>query len=154
MNKKKLNILLADDDIDDCNFFKDALAALSITTNLTVVHDGEELMKLLTNTAYEVPHILFLDINMPRKNGLECLAEIKLNNQLEEFPVVIFSTSYEKEVVNILYENGAKYFIRKPPEFKSFKKIILHILTLISDGNILPPTREEFVLTAGNSFMI
>ena len=151
---KHMNIVLADDDNDDCIFFKDALAALSISANLTVVHDGEELMQLLTNTSIELPHILFLDINMPRKNGFECLTEIKLNHHLREFPVVIFSTSYEKEMVNILYDSGAQYFIRKPSEFTSFKKIILHTLKLIAAGNIAQPTRGEFVLTAGNSFVI
>jgi len=154
MNVKPLNILLADDDMDDCIFVREALEELTISTNLTIVHDGEQLMQLLTSTSNELPHILFLDINMPRKNGFECLSEIKLNDKLKEVPVVIFSTSYEQEMVNLLYESGAQYFIRKPSEFSSFKKIIFHTLTLIAAGNIVQPTRGEFVLTAGNSFVI
>lgn len=154
MIAKALNILLADDDKDDCIFVKEALDGLSISTNLTVVHDGEKLMELLTNSSVELPNILFLDINMPRKNGFECLAEIKQNSKLKAFPVVIFSTSYEQEMVNLLYESGAQYFIRKPAEFAIFKKIILSTLTLIAQGNNEQPVRGEFVLTAGNSFDI
>ena len=65
MNLKPLNIVLADDDTDDCLFFKEALGELIISTNLITVHDGEELMQLLTNETTKLPQILFLDLNMP-----------------------------------------------------------------------------------------
>lgn len=83
MNFKQLNILLADDDSDDCLFFKEALRELLLSTNLTTVHDGEQLMQLLTNETNVLPHVLFLDLNMPRKNGFECLTEIKLSKKLK-----------------------------------------------------------------------
>ncbi len=145
---KELNILLADDDTDDCIFFKKALEDLIIPTNLVAVHDGEQLMDLLMNANNELPHILFLDINMPRKNGFECLSEIKLNDKLNHLPVIVFSTSFEQEVVNSLYNNGAQYFIRKPSEFLKFKEIILQSLTLVALGDITQPIRENFVLKA------
>ena len=151
MNLKHLNILLADDDTDDCIFFKEALGELMLSTNLTTVNDGEQLMQLLTNETNELPHILFLDLNMPRKNGFECLSEIKQNEKLKELPVIIFSTSFEKEVVNLLYKNGAQYFIRKPSEFSQFKKIIQQSLIAISQETISQPSRENFVITAQNS---
>ena len=161
MKLKQLNILLADDDIDDCIFFKVALEELLLSTRLTTVHDGEQLMQLLTNETNELPHVLFLDINMPRKNGKECLVEIKLNNKLKHFPVIMFSTSYEKEVVNLLYDGGAQYFIRKPSDFSQFKKVIQQTLTLIMKnmlaseaGNISQPSRENFVLTVQNTLII
>jgi CheY-like chemotaxis protein len=154
MNLKQLNILLADDDIDDCIFFKEALEELLQSTQLTTVNDGEQLMQLLNNETNELPHILFLDLNMPRKNGFECLSEIKLNEKLKQLPIIMFSTSFEQEVVNLLYKNGAQYFIRKPSEFSQFKKIIQQSLTLIEQGNISQPTRENFVLTVQNSLII
>ena len=144
---KQLKILLADDDLDDCIFFKEALAELLPSTQLTAVHDGEQLMLLLANETFELPDVLFLDINMPRKNGFECLAEIKLNEKLQQLPVNMFSTSFEQEVVNLLYKNGAQYFIRKPSEISQFKKIIHHTLALIVRENILQPAREYFVIT-------
>jgi CheY-like chemotaxis protein len=104
-------------------------------------------MHFLTNETNELPHIIFLDLNMPRKNGFECLSEIKLNDKLKDLPVVIFSTSFEQEVVNLLFKNGAQYFIRKPSVFLQFKEIILHALLLIIDDNISNTTKENFVLT-------
>ena len=149
-----LNILLADDDTDDCIFFKGTLEELPLSTHLTAVHDGEQLMQLLTKETNELPHVLFLDLNMPRKNGFECLSEIKLNKKLKQLPVIIFSTSFEQEVVNLLYKNGAQYFIRKPSEFSQLKKVIQQTLTLIEQENISQPTRENFVLTVQNSLVI
>lgn len=146
MNLSILNILLADDDIDDCIFFKEALNELLLVTNLTAVHDGEQLMQLLGDESIALPQILFLDINMPRKNGFECLSEIKRTERLKDLPVVIFSTSFEQEVVHSLYQNGAQYFIRKPSEFSQFKKIIFRTLTLIMHEGVSQPTEDDFVL--------
>lgn len=168
MNIKQLDILLADDDTDDCLFFKDALSQMPIYTRLTAVHDGEQLMQLLNQETNKLPQLLFLDLNMPRKNGFECLIEIKQNKKLSAMPVVIFSTSYEQEVVNLLYNNEAHYFIRKPSEFRQFKKIIFHVLTLITQDllngqarlpaaqvkNIVQPAPENFVLTVENILTI
>jgi len=147
MNLKHLNILLADDDIDDCDFFKQALNELPLSTFLIAVNDGEQLMEQLTNETNILPDVLFLDLNMPRKNGFECLLEIKLNEKLKHFPIIMFSTSLEQEVVNRLYKDGAQYFIRKPTEYAKFKKMIQQALTLITNENISQPTRENFVLT-------
>jgi CheY-like chemotaxis protein len=147
MNLNQLNILLADDDTDDCIFFKKALGELLLSTHLTTVHDGEQLMQLLTNETNVLPHVLFLDLNMPRKNGFECLTEIKSSKKMKQLPVIVFSTSFEQDVVNQLYNNGAQYFIRKPSEFSQFKKIIQLSLALITIENIFQPTRENFVIT-------
>ena len=154
MSLKQLYILLADDDTDDCLFFKEALEGMPVSTQFTAVHDGEQLMQLLTNKTIKLPDLLFLDLNMPRKNGFECLTEIKQHEKLKALPVVIFSTSFEQEVVNLLYDNGAHFFIRKPSEFVLFKKIILHTLTLLMPGNVLKPTKESFVISIENSLSV
>jgi len=142
-----MNILLSDDDADDCFFFKTALEGSSISTHLTTVHDGEQLMHLLKNETYELPDVLFLDVNMPRKNGFECLSEIKLSSRLKLLPVIVFSTSFEKEVVNKLYQEGAQYFLRKPSGISQYKKIILQTLIMIQQANTAQPTKENFVIT-------
>ena len=155
MNSNPLSILLADDDLDDCLFFKEAVEELFLPTKLSTMHDGEQLMQHLHNETTMLPDVLFLDLNMPRKNGFECLSEIKLNQKLKQLPVIIFSTSFEQEVVNLLYKNGAQYFIRKPSEFLQFKKIIHQTFnTLIIPQKISQPGREDFVLTLQNSLII
>ena len=157
MTLKHLNILLADDDTDDCIFFKKALRDIQLQATLTTVNDGEQLMEYLhasitkTSNRSSLPDILFLDLNMPRKNGFECLSEIKLNDNLKQLPIIIFSTSFEQEVVNQLYINGAQHFIRKPADFGQFKKIIQQSLILIANENTEQPSRDGFVLTVQNN---
>jgi len=153
MDFKHINILLAEDDADDCVIFERALKDFPAITNLTTVNNGEHLMELLQNTN-ELPHVIFLDFNMPCKNGLECLIEIKLNKNLKELPVIMYSTSCENNVVDQLFENGAHYFIRKLPQFPMFKKAIQHSLTLVTQENCSPPLREHFVLLNQNNLSV
>jgi CheY-like chemotaxis protein len=70
VNSKQLHILLADEDIDDCNFFDKALQGLPISSYLTTVRDGDRLMKYPDENSEQLPDVLFPDINMPRKAGL------------------------------------------------------------------------------------
>jgi CheY-like chemotaxis protein len=102
----------------------------------------------LTNETTELPHVLFLDLNMPRKNGFECLSEIKHSEKLNGIPVIIFSTSFEHETVNRLHENGAFYYIRKPSQFSQFKSLIQQSLTFIAQAMTDQPNRDNFVLKA------
>ena len=141
-----MHLLLADDDDDDCMFFKEALEELPLDTNLTVVNDGEQLMNLLLKEGKYLPDVLFLDLNMPRKNGFDCLTEIKQNENFNTLPVIIFSTSFNPEVVDMLYSRGANYYIRKPAYFSDLKKIISQALDLILDNNNRHPEKEKFVL--------
>jgi CheY-like chemotaxis protein len=141
-------LLLADDDKDDCLFFKDALEELPIMAKLTTVHDGEQLMQLLAEEQFTPPppHVLFLDLNMPRKNGFEVLSELKLDEKLSKLPVIIFSTSFEEDVANLLYKKGAHYYIRKPAEFSQLKKVIYQALLLTTEENPVQPAKENFVI--------
>ena len=133
MNTKHLNILLADDDLDDCNFFKHALEELSLSAHLTTVHGGEELMHYLSENTAHLPHVLFLDINMPRKNGLECLSEIKRNPTLKDIPVVMFSTSNSWDTINMLFKSGSHVYIHKPSDFTQLKQVIHHALPIAAE---------------------
>src|ERR1041384_454316 len=108
MKKEKLNLVLADDDADDCLLFNEALEELPFSASLNVVHDGEQLMRFLLKNTDNLPHVLFLDLNMPRKNGSQCLAEIKKNPKLNSINVIIFSTSFDEDVVNLLRQQGAR----------------------------------------------
>ena len=146
MTYNLIKLLLADDDIDDCLFFKEALDELRIAAKLNTVHDGVQLMQLLFAKETEIPDVLFLDLNMPRKSGFECLSEIKAIDKLMNLPVIIFSTSLDVDVVNLLYEKGACFYIRKPGEFDQLKKVIFEALTLISQRNLSQPARDKFVL--------
>ena len=147
MNLNPLNIMLADDDADDCIFFKDALTELLQSTHLTIVNDGEQLMQLLTNDEKELPDVLFLDINMPRKNGFECLSEIKCNEKLKQLSVIMFSTSNNQEKISKLFRNGAHIYIHKPADFAQLKQVIRHALPMATD-EIFSNGHVKYILNA------
>ncbi|MCL6261038.1 response regulator [Aquiflexum sp. TKW24L] len=146
MNKKPLYLLLADDDTDDCLFFKEALEDLKINALLTTVKDGVELMKLLSDKKLVLPHVLYLDLNMPRKNGFECLAEIKQNVSLQQLPIIIFSTSLDADVVNLTHQHGADLYVRKPSDFVRLKETISKSLDLILNFPSEKIPKEMFVV--------
>jgi CheY-like chemotaxis protein len=146
MDTIKHNLLLADDDTDDCLFFKEALADLPVPVSLETVNDGVELMQLLSSKTKKLPDLLFLDLNMPRKNGFECLSEIKAADTLKSLPVIIFTTSLNMEMLNLLYQKGAYHYIRKPGEYSKLKKIILEVLNATARDDCKQPAKDKFIL--------
>ena len=140
-----LNLVLADDDMDDCIFFKEALNEVSHATDLVIVNDGVALMRFLQAAVEPLPHVIYLDLNMPLKTGFECLAEIKQTEKLKHVPVIIFSTSFNPEVVENLRVQGAAYYIRKPGDFSDLKKILTQSLDLLASGNT-SATADNFVI--------
>ena len=146
-------ILLADDDKDDQLLFKEALEDLHISAHLTTVDDGEELMKSLKNKSSSIPDVIFLDLNMPRKSGMQCLKEKMQDEKLKDIPVVIFSTSLIPEVINVLHKQGADYYIRKPGNYSRLKELIHLALDAIGTRAKHSPTPiEEFVLSKEPAF--
>jgi len=147
MSLKQLNVLLADDDMDDCHFFKQALKELSSSTHLKTVHDGEALMHYLLENTEHLPHVLFLDINMPRKDGAECLYEIRHNKKLMDLPVVIFSTSNSWDAINKLFKCGAQVYVHKPSDFSQLKQVIHHALPMAAE-KIFSNSPVKYILNA------
>ncbi len=147
MNTKQLNILHADDDVDDCYFFKNALDQLQISASYKSVQNGEELMLLLTNETIELPDILFLDINMPRKDGFECLVDIKNNIRLKNLPIIMLSTSNSKDNISLTFKNGAHLYIHKPSDFSQLKQVILHALPIAAE-NVNSKNPLKYIINA------
>ncbi len=146
MDMKAFQILLADDSEDDCFLFEEALSEIPIPSKLKVVHDGEELMNLIAKKTTTLPDVLFLDLNMPRKNGYECLEEIKQSAKLKKLPVVVISTSNDDRDVNMLYKNGDSHYIRKPNEFGTLVKRIREALNFVIDANGKKSAKRNFKL--------
>ncbi|MES2371953.1 MAG: response regulator [Bacteroidota bacterium] len=145
MNEKELRILLADDDADDCLLFQEALEELTISAKLTTVHNGEQLMLLLNknNTDHD---ILFLDLNMPRKNGFDCLSEIRQNKEPDGLAVIPISTSFHQDMISLLYKNGAQHFIRKPNEFSQLKHLIQNGIKIVAEAHSAQSVKKGFVV--------
>ena len=147
MPPKNIHILLADDDLGDCMLFKDALEELPIATRLTIVHNGEQAVEELNREGMKLPDVLFLDLNMPRKNGFAALGEIKRHPELEKLPVIIISTSSELDSIKKVFRDAAHYYICKPVDFSQLKRVIYEALTLITKKNSPLPLEENFMIT-------
>lgn len=122
------NIILAEDDEDDLFLFQQALDNLFPDSNFIHAKDGEELMSILpVNVSKET--ILFLDINMPRKNGLECLEELRTQGLYTDLPVIIISTHKDTEIMKRAYSIGANFYMAKAVDFSKFTREIKTIIS-------------------------
>jgi len=125
--KQISNIILAEDDVDDQNIFQIALEEIDSAIKTHFVSNGKELLNLLKTNQ---PDILFLDLDMPYKNGLECLIEMKNNPALESIPVVVFSSTTKPSNIQTAYEVGAHLFFIKPPIYSDYLSSIKAIFKL------------------------
>ncbi len=146
MENGAIHVLLADDDEDDRAFFKEAFDEIKIKTNVTLVNDGVELMNHLGRNGHPKPHILFLDLNMPRKNGIECLMEIRNSNNLKDIPVAIYSTSSAEEEIEETFIKGANIYIKKPSDFTELKRILEEVITINWQYHTSGLNREIYLL--------
>ncbi|MBK9478766.1 MAG: response regulator [Bacteroidetes bacterium] len=143
---KQIKVLLAEDDRYDRYVFEKAMRSIPLKSHITTVNEGEQLMNYLTNNTDNLPDVLFLDLSMPKKNGFECLFEIKENKKLMTLPVIILSTSYRKDsnyeqnLISTLTKNGAMQYIRKPDNSEALKMVLrLALNKLIEKMNNIAP---------------
>jgi CheY-like chemotaxis protein len=122
-----LRIFLSENSLDDQIFFSLALTATKIKCDLIIVNDGQKLMEKLTTEAV-TPDLIFMDINMPRKNGLECLMEIRHDKRLLTVPVIILSAGSQKMSIDITYELGANMYLGKPNKLERLVSMLREIL--------------------------
>ncbi len=109
------NIWLADDDIDDCGLFEDVVKQIIPTVSITTIPNGEVLMEMIVRS--KKPDILFLDLNMPCKDGFDCLMEIRAKRRFSRLPIVVFSSSRETKHIDASYGYGASLYYSKPTSF-------------------------------------
>ena len=125
-----IRIVLADDDADDRELFSEAVSAISSDIILNIVEDGMQLMTMLNAGHTIVPTIIFIDLNMPGKNGKNCLKEIRDNEKLKHIPVIIYSTSSNPKDIDEIYKMGASFYICKPNTFVGIIEITRKVILL------------------------
>lgn len=147
MQQDPMHILLADDDEDDRMLFNEAFKDIKIKTVISTVNDGVQLMEYLNNDTNIMPGILFLDLNMPRKNGHECLEEIRNSKKLKHLTVAIYSTSASEADIEDTFVKGANVYIRKPDDFLVLKKILAEVVTINWQYQTSGMNKDNFLLS-------
>lgn len=137
-------IFYADDDLDDQQLFRDIVSEINSQLDVHFQNDGQELIDQLKNPPPR-PQLIFLDLNMPRKDGFEALKEIRQSENLKNVPVIIFTTSDDSASIEATKDLGASVYITKPSFFSSFKKAVSHCLAI--DWNKFDPGQDQFVLS-------
>ena len=130
MQNDYIHIILADDDEDDRLFFTDAFDELKINTKVNTFEDGVELMRYLNKSDAILPNVLFLDLNMPKKSGIDCLVEIKASDKMSGIAIVIYSTSASEEDIEKTFVLGANIYIKKPDSFIKLKKMLSEVVSI------------------------
>ena len=147
MQNELMHILLADDDEDDRLFFKEAFEKIKIKTRVDMVNDGVELMDYLTRHGNILPHILFLDLNMPRKSGIDCLLELKRIDHIKNIPIVIYSTSASENDIEETFVKGANVYLKKPSDFSTLKKTLEVVIATNWQYHTSGLNRDNFLLS-------
>ncbi len=130
--RRPLTILMADDDKEDCRLSQEALNDARLLNDMRFVYDGAELMDYLRQRGdygeggreAPEPGIILLDLNMPKMDGREALAEIKADPELRSIPVVVLTTSKAEEDILRSYDLGANSFITKPVTFTGLVEVM------------------------------
>jgi len=149
-DRKSVPILIADDDIDDCEMIKEALTESRLLNELHFVHDGDALIRYLHEKWTQsqsgknvMPGLIFLDLNMPKMDGREVLAELKKHDHLSQIPVIVLTTSQAEEDIFRSYNLGANSFITKPVEFESLVKVMSDVGRYWFEIVALPNSRSH-----------
>jgi CheY-like chemotaxis protein len=119
--------LLADDDCDDADLFREALSSVNTSVDFQHVDDGNGVFEFLSNTTNRRPDIIFLDLNMPAMSGWQCLSKLKNDIYFKDIPVIMYSTSSHQRDKEIAMELGALGFLTKPSDYKSLQKMLYNI---------------------------
>lgn len=142
---KRMTIFYTDDDPDDQLFFKEVVSEIEKDCAVYTQNHGQELLQLLKNPPPS-PHLIFLDLNMPIKNGYDALREIRGSSDYQQTPVIIFSTSNDHQAISRSKELGANMFISKPPSYERLKEILQEVLSF---NWVMPnPPDRQFFYTS------
>lgn len=122
------SIMLVEDNADDEALALRAFQKQEIRNKVIVARDGEEALDFLLNKSLsEYPRVIFLDLNLPKKNGLEVLEKLRSNKKTSLIPVVVLTSSNEDIDKKKSYQLGANSYVQKPVDFNEFLKVVQNL---------------------------
>jgi len=141
-----LRIFLTDDDEDDRLIFKEILEEMDVKTFVQTTGNCEELFTALNRKNSPLPHLLFLDLNMPQKNGIECLKEIRSNREYDDISIAIYSASTDQKDIDETFQHGANIYITKPNDYTVLKNVLNKAVSMTHLNQDTTFNRSNFVL--------
>jgi CheY-like chemotaxis protein len=148
MTIRPINIMLVEDNEGDIILIQDALEEAKILNNMSIARDGadaiEKLEQIAKKSPDSLPDLIFLDINLPKRNGHEVLGILKSNRQLKQIPIIVLTTSSSELDIAKAYDSHANCYIIKPVEINEFLKIVSKIEDFwLSVVKLPKPVRNE-----------
>jgi CheY-like chemotaxis protein len=143
-----IKILLADDSVDEHFLFIHTIKGITSDVVISTAMNGVDLLKQLNKPDAALPDLLFLDLNMPLKNGKEALAEIRKNEKLAGLNVVIYSTSDERRDIEETYALGANAYVRKPQDYLELEKTLSDLIALYRTQGAIHFPKAQYVFSS------
>lgn len=143
---ERMTVVLVDDDADDRMLFEEVFAELKIKSNLLLFENGLKALKHFDKSDFRVPHIIFLDLNMPIVNGIEVLEALRRTSKYRDVPIAIYSTSSAQKDIEETLVAGANIYITKPTDYNKLKMVLESVLKMQWQYNTSPLSRDNFVM--------
>ncbi|MET3038130.1 response regulator [Chryseobacterium sp. NRRL B-14859] len=146
MNKEFLNVIVADDDENTLTFFKDIFKELKISIKVQCFNNGKDLMMYLHNDDAFIPEIIFIKYDIPGKESMECIEEIKSNLKFNNMVTAIYGEQISENEIEEIFVKGANIYIRKPDSYEHLKKVLTDVITINWQYHTSGLNKENFIL--------
>jgi response regulator RpfG family c-di-GMP phosphodiesterase len=141
--EEELNVLMAEDDIDDFEILADAISKVPVKIVLSRAENGDVLMKLIHE---KIPDLLFLDIILPQRDGRDCIREIRSDKKFDSLPIIVYTSLKDLDTIEFCYRWGTNLFVHKPQSYSDIAHIVRKIFAINWKKLQYYPSRNEFVL--------
>jgi len=145
-SKDRITVVLVDDDSDDRLIFEDAFSKLKIKSNLVQFQNGLEAIQYFEKEDTKVPHIIFLDLNMPIMTGIEALQILRKDKKYRNVPIAIYSTSNAESDKEATLVSGANIYITKPNDYSKLKQVLESVMKIQWQYNSSELRMDTFVM--------
>ena len=131
-----IHFFLIDDDADDRELFQEALSEVDDSIEFETCSDAREALTLLASDGAVVPDVVFLDANLPKMSGWECLEYLKASPDTKDIPVVMYSTSSYQRDIDRAMDSGAVWFFTKPSSFEDLKRLLTVVIACVKNNTL------------------
>lgn len=146
MNDEALHFLMAEEDHQQRLFFQRALKEIKVNIVLEFVHDGYQLLSLLGQRADQLPHIVFLDLNLPSKGALEYLADIRRDSQMRDVVVAILAPEGAEQLMQEAFVRGANIYLQRSTDFQGLTRMLSLVISMFWQYYTSGLRKENFIL--------